>query len=897
MTIRNLQYAVHPRSVAVIGASTRVGSVGHVVIENVAKGGFEGAVWPVNPKYDQVAGYRCYVRVEDVPGVPDLAVIVTPPQTVPPLIDALGRRGTRAAVVITAGFTSANGLKQAILDAAKPYLLRIIGPNTIGLMLPHAKLNASFAHLDAMPGNIALLSQSGAIATSLIDWAADNGVGFSQVLSLGDMADVDAGDCLDMLAGDARTHAILMYLESIPAPRKFMAAARAAARVKPVIAIKPGRHAEAAKAAATHTGALSGADRVVEAALRRAGILRVRTIEDLFNAAGTVARFRPLERARVGIVTNGGGAGVLAIDQLMDDGGELAPLSENTIALLDQELPVTWSGANPVDIVGDAPAPRYKEAVRIVAGDPNTDVLLVMSCPTALASSSEAARAVASLAAAGTISGKPVLTCWLGSRAAGEGRRVLTAAGIASYETPADAAKAVSYLGDWSRAQKALVRVPASDGEDVGANRATALSVFRQAAAEGRRMLTEPEAKAAVAAYGIAIPGIIVARSPEEAEMAAKQLLKNGGKVVVKVLSKTISHKSDIGGVVLDIGTPAAAREAAVAIASRVAAHDPEAGLEGFAVQPMVERKTAQELILGMSRDPIFGPVVLFGAGGVAVEVVDDTAVALPPLDAVLAGDLIDDTRIGRLLAGFRDRKPADRAAIIRALLGLSQMIVDFPCIRSLDVNPLLADSEGAIALDARIEIEPRDVEQPGPNPDLAIRPYPAGWAKDVELNGTLYRFRPIKPADIGLYPDFFAKTLPDDMRLRFFAQRKHFPHQMLLRLTQIDYEREMAFVALDKANGRLAGVARLSADPDREAAEYALLVRSDLQGHGLGWALLRYLIDYATADGLKQIEGIVLRENAGMLKMCRELGFKISHHPDEAGAILATLRLSPQPA
>jgi len=890
VTIRNLEYAFAPKSVAVVGASGREGSVGRVVFENIVNGGFEGEIWPVNPKYSQVAGRRCYAGAADLPDIPDLGVIVTPPETVPGIVRELSDKGTRAAVVITAGLTRENGLRQAMLDAARPSLFRIIGPNTVGLMIPPLKLNAGFAHMAAEPGNIALLSQSGAIATSLIDWAADNNVGFSQIVSLGDMADVDVGDCLDMLAGDMHTRAIVMYLETIPNPRKFISAARAAARIKPVIAIKSGRHEQSAKAAATHTGALSGADRVVDAALLRAGILRVKGLTELFDAAETIARFAPLKQARVGIVTNGGGAGVLAIDQLVDCKGELAVLSPATMERLNAALPPTWSHANPVDIIGDAPPERYKAAVGAVAADPATDVVLVMNCPTGLGSPLATASAVAELARDGMIGGKPVLTCWLGERTARSGRQILHQAGIASFETPADAATAVSYLSEWSRAQRALMRTPSSLSEDVASDREAVLSIFRQVAREGRRMLTEPEAKAAISAYGIPVPETVVARSPAEAEAAAGRLLKTSEQVVVKLLSKAISHKSDIGGVVLNIADAEAAGEAARAIEARVRRHAPQADIEGYAVQPMVVRKQAQELILGMSRDPIFGPAILFGAGGVAVEVMDDTAIALPPLDDVLAGDLIGQTRIGRLLAGFRDREAADRQAIIAALNGLSQMVVDFPCLVSMDVNPLLADAAGVVALDARVEIEPERVEEPGPNPALAIRPYPSGWEKEFSTGGAHYRIRPIKPADIALYPEFLARISPDDLRLRFLSPRKSFSDQALKRFTQLDYDRNMAFVALDASTGTLAGISRLACDPDRSVAEYALLVRTDLQGHGLGWELLRRIVDYAKADGIGRIEGIMLSENVKMLSMCREVGFSIAHHPSETGLSIATL-------
>ena len=884
MTIRNLERAVHPKSVAVIGASTREGSLGQVVMNNIIAAGFEGEVWPVNPKHREVAGRRCYSNACELPGVPDLGVIVTPPTAVPGVIGELIEKGTCAAVVITGGLTRENGLRQAILDAARPTLFRIIGPNSLGLMIPPLKLNAGFAHLAAKTGNIALLSQSGAIATSLIDWAADNDVGFSHIVSLGDMADVDVGDWLDLLAGERKTRAIVMYLETIPNARKFMSAARAAARLKPVIAIKAGRHEAAARAAATHTGALSGADRVADAALRRAGILRVNGLAELFDAVETTARFAPLDRARVGIVTNGGGAGVLAVDELIDCRGELAELSTATIEKLSTSLPQSWSHANPVDIIGDAPPERYRAAIEAVAADAGTDVVLVLNCPTALASPIEAAKSVAALTSGGKINGKPVLTCWLGERTARDGRRVLHEAGVATFETPSDAAIAVSYLSDWSRAQKALTRVPPRHDEEVSGDSEVVRAIFRQVAKDGRNLLTEPEAKAAIAAYGIPIPETAIALTPEDAAKAAKRLLTNSDAVVIKLLSKAIAHKSDIGGVLLNIATPEAAEDAANAIARRVRERAPGALIDGYAVQPMVVRRRAQEVILGVNRDPIFGPALLFGAGGIAVEVIDDTAIALPPLDDVLAADLIERTRIGRLLAGFRDCPPADRKAIVAALKAVSQMIVDFPAIISMDINPLLADADGVIALDARIEIDVSAIEQRGANPALVVRPYPAEWAKDVSIKGNDIHIRPIKPTDIEFYPEFLARISPDDIRLRFLAPRKYFPDEMLKRLTQLDYDRDMAFVALDRKTGALAGVGRLSGDPDRRVAEYALVVRTDLQGHGLGWALLQHIIGYARAEGIGRIEGIVLNENDAMLTMCREFGFSVRHDPDQPG-------------
>jgi acetyltransferase len=894
MTVRNLEHVLAPKSVAVIGASDRAGSVGKVVINNILAGGYGGRIWPVNPKHDTVAGISCSHHIDDIDGIPDLAIILTPAETIPGIVHELGEKGTRAAVVISAGLTRENGLRRALLDAAKPYLFRIVGPNTVGLTIPLIGLNASFAHLSAAPGGIALLSQSGAIMTSLMDWAADNRIGFSYIVSLGDMADVDAADFLDMLAGDFHTKAIVMYLESIPNPRKFLAAARAAARLKPVVAIKAGRHPDAAKAAATHTGALSSSDRIVDAALRRAGILRIDDIGELFAATETIGRFSPLQRSQMAVVTNGGGAGVLLVDDLLDRRCTLASLSADTLASLDAVMPKNWSRANPVDIIGDAPPERYATAIARVAADPAVDLVAVMNCPTALASPAEAARAVVAVAPSARVNGKPVLACWLGSRAAREGRAILSEAGIANYETPLELASAVTYLRDWSGAQVSLLRTPGAKPATAGDRRQRALAIMRQASRENRRMLTEPEAKAVIRAYGIATPETLSAKTPAEVETHAVNLLKGSPRIAVKLLSKTLTHKSDVGGVVLGLESGEQARAAAEKIAAIVEAAGRGSELDGFTVQEMVERKNAHELILGLTRDPVLGPAILFGAGGVAVEIINDTAIALPPLDDVLAGDVIDRTRIGRLLRGYRDRPPAHRQALLDSLCALSQLIVDFRCITSLDINPLLADQDGVVALDARIEIDPADLDAPAPNSMLAIRPVPDGWDKDVTLAGTTYRIRPIRPADAGLYPDFMAKISPEDLRLRFLAPRGEFSDKALIRFTQIDYEREMAFIATNSATGELAGVGRMIADPDHEQAEFALLVRTDLQGRGLGRTLLSHLLAFGLADGLQEVNGVVLEENEKMIGVCRQMGFEISARAREPGLVEVKLRLQP---
>ncbi|MDR3475467.1 MAG: bifunctional acetate--CoA ligase family protein/GNAT family N-acetyltransferase [Devosia sp.] len=890
MTVRNLDYAFAPRSIALVGASPREGSVGHFVLRNILTGGFTGAVYPINPKYPEIEGVACYKRAADLPEAPDLAVIMTPPETVPGVVAELGARGVKAAVVITAGVDRASGLRQQMLDAARPHLMRIIGPNTIGLVAPHSALNASFVHIAANPGHLGLISQSGAIVSSIIDWAAVAGVGFSEVLSLGDMADVDIGDCLNMLAADPRTTSILMYLESIPSPRKFMSAARAAARVKPVIAVKPGRHAAAAKAAATHTGALAGADRVVDAALRRAGVIRVDDLEDLFTAAEITARFPPLERGRVAIVTNGGGAGVLAVDQLLDNGCELAALDPATLEKLDAVMPANWSKANPVDIIGDAPPQRYRAALELVAADPGVDAVLLMNCPTALASPQGAAEAVVGAVENGLVNGKPVLACWLGAFAAEPARSVLRKAGVASFGTPAEAAEAVAMLTRWSAVRRAMVRVPESEPGDAF-DRPRVESIIAQAVAEQRNMLTEPEAKALLAAYGISVPEVVAATTEDDVASAAARLLQTSPAVVVKLLSKSISHKSDVGGVALNLRDAESARRAALEIRARVEPKFPGA-VDGFSVQPMISRPEAHELILGMHQDPIFGPTILFGAGGTAAEVIDDVATGLAPLDDVLAGDLIDRTRVGKLLAGYRNEAPADRGAIVKALTGLSQLTTDFPAIVAVDINPLLADAAGAVALDARVEIDPARLALKRPNPDLAIRPYPSGWESTMEVGDRAFVLRPIRPADAELYPAFLDKVTLEDLRLRFLTPMRTIGSEMLIRLTQLDYDRDIAFIALEANSGELAGIVRYSADPDHEAAEFGVLVRSDLHGLGLGTVLMHRLIDYGRADGLQQLDGLIFRENQVMLALCRDLGFAVEAEPSNPALVRARLNI-----
>lgn len=891
MSIRNLDRMYAPRSVALIGASARPGSVGNVLLANLLGAGLPGPVRAVNPKGGEILGQPVFRDVASLPEAPDLAVIATPPQGVPQLIGELGRRGTRAAVVITAGFgelgEAGRKLQAEMLAAARPHLLRIAGPNCLGIMAPGNGLNASFGHVQPAKGHVAFVSQSGAVVTAVLDWATSRGIGFSHIASLGGMSDVDFGDMLDFLAADPQTKSILLYIESIRDARKFMSAGRQAARLKPVIVIKAGRHAAGARAAASHTGALAGSDAVYQAAFRRAGMLREFGIEDLFDAVETLStrsERRPILGERLGILTNGGGVGVLATDFLIDEGGRLAEISDDAIAILDKVLPRTWSRANPVDIIGDADAARYTHGMEALLADRGTDALLVMNCPTAVVNNLFAAHAVIEAAEK---SSKPVFTNWLGDKGARDARAAFQEHGIPTYDTPTGAIRAFMLHVRHNRNQRLLMQIPDAPGPDRSKHdRAAARSLIEKALGEGREWLSEAEAKLLLAAYGIPVVETRIVASGAEAAQVAGEL---GFPVALKILSRDITHKSDAGGVALGLENAEAVSEAATRMLRRVSRLYPDARIEGFTIQQMVRKPGAFELILGIVDDATFGPVILFGQGGTAVEVVRDKAMALPPLNRVLADDLISRTRVSRLLEGYRNQKPADREAIAMALMALGDLAADHPEVAELDINPLWADAVGIVALDARVRVMP--AKSTG-TARFAIRPYPVSLEGElVDRHGRTYPLRPIRPEDAPLTDDLLAHTDPEDVRLRFLSPLRKLPRQLAARLTQIDYDREMAFVIFtDETRKEFAAVGRLSEDPDRERAEFAIIVRSDLHGHGLGYALMKKLIAYGRARGVGEIFGHVLRENRSMLNLCDDLGF--TRHPIEGDPSLVETRL-----
>lgn len=889
MTVRNLDYLLEPHSIAVIGASERPHSVGATVLHNLIVGGFAGPIMPVNPKYDRLAGLESYHSIDDLPQAPELAVICTPPASVPGLIRQLGARGTKAAIVLTAGLgairdSEGQTLTQIMLAEAKPHLLRILGPNCVGLLTPGIGLNASFAHIGALPGTIAFVSQSGALVTSILDWANSRGIGFSRFVSLGDSADVDFGDMLDYLASDERTHAILLYVEDIRNARKFMSAARAAARSKPVLVLKAGRAPEGAKAAASHTGALAGADSVYDAAIRRAGMLRVFSTEDLFDAVETLAHAHPIGGERLVIMTNGGGPGVMATDALIESGGCMASLSEETLLSLNELLPATWSHGNPVDIIGDAPAQRYARTLEVLLRDKGLDAILFIHAPTAIVPSADIAAELAPIAEKAE---RNIFSCWLGGDSVAHARQVFTQAGLPTYDTPEDAVRGFMQVVQYRRNQALLMEAPPSLSAAAAPDRASVRAVISAALAQDNSMLSEAEAKTVLAAYGIPVVETGVAGTIDEAVILAQEI---GFPVAIKILSPDISHKSDVGGVVLDLESPDMLRSAAEAMQHRVRELQPAALLQGFTVQAMARRANARELIVGLVSDPVFGPVILFGQGGTAVEVTADRAIGLPPLNAVLARDLVSRTRVARLLAGYRNCPPADMEAIYQTLIRISQLAIDVPEIAELDINPLLANEGGVIALDARIRVRAADGIAP-----LAIRPYPQELEETIVWKDDTVILRPIRPEDAEQHMRFFHALDPEDVRYRIFMRVRDLQPAQLARLTQIDYDREMAFIAVTKpAQGasETLGVVRAISDPDNTSAEFAIIVRSDLKGQGLGRILMKKLIAYCRSRGTHEIIGEALVHNKRVLDLVAEFGFEVSPMAGDDGTMRLRLDL-----
>ena len=880
------------RSLAVVGASEREGSIGAVLVRNLLDANYKGSLYAVNPNRQTVFGLTCYESVEKVPQRLDLAVVATPAEAVTGVIDSCGRAGTRSAVVLSAGFaeTGPKGVKleRDLLKIARHHRVRLIGPNCLGIMRPELGLNATFARGQALPGSLGLVSQSGALCTAMLDWARPNGIGFSSVISVGASSDVDFGEILDYLAFDGKTEHILLYIEGIRDARRFVSALRAAARVKPVILLKAGRHAVGSRAARSHTGALVGADDVFDAAVRRAGVVRVNTIGQLVAAAQALSAHVSPRGNRLAIVTNGGGPGVMAADRAADLGIPLAALSADTIAALREVLPPAWSHGNPIDLIGDADPERYRAAVAACLADLAVDGVLAILTPQAMTDPLRTAQAVVEAAADST---KPLLACWMGSEQVRPARQALGQARIMTFATPEPAVEMFAHVSSYYQNQRLLMQTPGPLAFPTAPDLQGARLIIETALAEHRKVLSEMESKALLAAFGIPIARAVITHNANEAMLIAEEL---GFPVAMKVDSPDITHKSDVGGVRLSIPNAAAARLAYGEILEEVKRKRPDARIVGVIVEPMIRRLNGRELMVGVLRDEVFGPAIAFGSGGIAIEVQADRAVALPPLNGFLVANLIASTRAAKLLGIFRRMPPIDRAALESVLLRVSEMVCELPWIQEMDINPLIADETGVVAVDARIV-----VDNLAPAADryahMAIHPYPAHLVFDWGLpDGRTIAIRPIRPEDAEIEQEFVRNLSPESKYFRFMDTVRELTPAMLARFTQIDYGREMAFIAVVREEGgeREIGVCRYVTNPDAETCEFALVVADEWQRRGLGRRLMDALIDVARARGLKQMIGHVLAQNTPMLIFVELLGFELSADPEDPSTRRVTLTL-----
>ncbi|MGA7750600.1 MAG: bifunctional acetate--CoA ligase family protein/GNAT family N-acetyltransferase [Gallionella sp.] len=871
-----------PKSVAVFGASDRPDSVGQIVFQNMLGSGFKGLLYPVNSKHSEVQGKRAYASFADIGEQVELVVVATPPETVPDIIESCGIHGVKAAVIITAGFGEAGRdgevLEKELLETARRYGIRLIGPNCLGIMRPSIGLNATFNKGGANTGNIAFVSQSGALCTAILDWAQSNDVGFSSVVSMGSSTDVDFGEILDYLVSDADTHSILMYIEGIRNARGFMSALRAAARIKPVILVKVGRHAAGSRAALSHTASLVGADDVFDAAVSRAGVVRVQTITQLFTAAKALScGFRPVGN-RLAIVTNGGGPGVMAADRAADLGLTMATLSDATIEDLNQHLPPNWPHGNPVDIIGDAQADRYHYAVKACLEDDNVDGVLAILTPQAMTKPLESAQAMIELS---NMHSKPLLTCWMGEKQVDEAREAFAKAHKPHFRTPEPAVEVFSHLSAYYRNQKLLMQMPGPLSHHVEPDIESARLIIEGAMQEHRKVLTEMESKALLSAFHIPVAKTVVAHSPNEALLIAQQL---GLPVAMKVNSPDITHKSDAGGVLLNLNNAHEVRAAYQHIHDNVQHNRPSAKMDGVSIEPMIVKPNGRELMIGVTSDPVFGPVITFGAGGTAVEIMGDRAVALPPLNTFLARELIQETHIAKMLGEFRNMAPANMGALEDVLLRVSEMVCELPLLKEMDINPLILDENGVLAADARVVVEYR---QPGADryAHMAIYPYPTQLVSHWQLaDGTDITIRPIRPEDAELVQAFVRGLSEESKYFRFMSSMQELTETMLVRFTQIDYSREMALIAVTLVQNREIelGVARYAINPDGDSCEFALVVTDSFHGKGLGQKLMVVLMEAARSYGLSAIEGEVLSNNHNMLKLMMRLGFSVKTSEDD---------------
>lgn len=888
MSIRHLDKIFKPTSVAVIGASDDPSKVGFTLLKNLISGGFSGTISPVNARRHTVQGLAAFPSVAAIPKPPDLAVICTPATTVPAIVDECGVAGVRGLVILSAGFREVGpagaALEQQVREAWRRHDgLRIIGPNCLGVIAPAAQLNASFAADAPQPGQIALISQSGALCTSLLDWAVQEQIGFSHFISVGNMLDVGFGDLIDYFGTDPDTRSMILYIESISDARGFMSAARAFSRTKPIIAYKAGRFAESARAAASHTGAMAGEDAVCDAAFQRAGIERVFTIDDMFDCAELLARQRPPRGDRLAIVTNAGGPGVMATDSLIARNGKLATLSESTVLALNEFLPTSWSHGNPVDVLGDATPERFARAVDLVLADPNVDAALAILTPQSMTDPTTTANSVGAIV---TRSHKPVLAAWIGGRRVLKGRVRLTEAGIPTYATPEHAVTAFMHLVSYARNLETLHETPRDVPLAFTLDREKLRARFEELLPTDTDTLSEGSSKSLLEAYGIPVAQAYPAATPDA---AVKQARRIGYPVVLKVLSPQITHKTDVRGVALGLQVDDGVRSAFERIVIAAKSCRPDAHVDGVTVQRMVVAQDGVELIVGMKKDATFGAVLMVGAGGITAELYRDRALALPPLNERLARRMLESLRTWPMLQGYRGRPAVDVERLIEVLMRFSYLVADHPQIRELDVNPLLVTPREVIALDARVVVD-RTLAGPPVRPysHLAIRPCPEEYVRKTTLqNGTAVTLRPIRPEDEPLWHRLLEACSAESLRARFHHLFKAATHEMAARYCFIDYDRELALVAQIDATGEFAAIARLVADPDHKTAEFAILVADAWQGIGLGMLLTENCLDIACTWGLRQVTAVTTINNSPMLGIFKLHGFQFEHDPHD-GIVLA---------
>ncbi|MCC7424777.1 MAG: bifunctional acetate--CoA ligase family protein/GNAT family N-acetyltransferase [Planctomycetaceae bacterium] len=894
MTIYNLSRIFRPKSVAIIGASAKPGSVGATVLRNVIDGGFPGDIFPVNPKYESLCGLPCYFSIEAVPTTPDLAIVATPASTVPEVVRSCGHKQTQGLIILSAGFREAGAagaaLEAEVLRAAREFPgLRVIGPNCLGVIAPWSKLNASFAANMPQRGAVAFLSQSGALCTAALDRAMSDGLGFSYFVSVGNMIDVDLGDLIDYFAEDPAVRSMVMYSESITNARKFLSASRSFSATRPLVAYKAGRFATSAKAAASHTGAMAGEDAVVAAAFRRAGIERVLEIGNVFDCAEYLAKCRPPRRPQLAIVTNAGGPGVMSVDALLSRGGELATLSPSTLERLNALLPAYWSHGNPVDILGDAPPERYRDALRVVLGDDAVGAVLVILTPQAMTDPTAAGVAVAEVARTAK---KPILAAWLGGRSVAEGVERLNAAGVATFATPEEAVETFLHLVSYADNLRALYETPRA----LPAANSLASPRFSEAIAtcrtEGRTLLDEHESKQILEEAEIPVTTTRFARTAEEAVIAAREI---GFPVAIKLVSPQITHKSDVGGVVLNVVSEAAVIEAFESIGHQARIKRPDAAVSGVTVQPMVRMPEAVELILGAKRDPVFGMVLMVGAGGTTAELFSDRALELVPVTERLARRMLESLKSWPLLNGYRGRPGVAHSPLIEAIVKFSDWIVAHPEVVECDINPLLAGPERTIALDARVVVDPTERGSKSSLSHLAIRPYPREYERQESLvDGTMVRLRPIRPEDEPRWIALLRSCSLETIRSRFRLSMSEPTHEMAVRYCFIDYDRELAIIAEGVGEGDrpMMGVGRLVSDPDHRTAEFAVLVADAWQGRGLGLLLTRTCVEIARSWGIRQIQAETDAGNHRMVSSFRESGWTL-RPSKEVGRVIAELDLN----